>query len=93
MSFDGLEVKVRALNFLVIEVKISAATEISLQGEQWFNSMPLHIAHYKVFLKLEYTDREYGVIFPKKYLLEHNNKILQAIQRYFTCEGRFGRIY
>lgn len=92
MSFDGLEAKVGALTFPVIEVKIAIAMEIPLQGEQWFKGMPLDIAHYKDFLELEYRDKEHGAIVPKEYLPEHHSKLLQAIQRYFTCEGRFGRI-
>lgn len=81
------------LTFPVSDVTISAATEIPFQGEQQFKGMPLDIVHYKYFLKLEHRDKEYGSVVPKEYLLEHHSKLLQSIQRYFTCEGRFGRIY
>ena len=55
--------------------------------------MPLDIARHKDFLQPKYRDKEYGSIIPNEYLLEHHNKLLQSIQRYFTCDGRFERIY
>lgn len=30
---------------------------------------------------------------PSDYLLEHYNKLLKVFQRYFTCEGRFTKVY
>lgn len=92
-SFDGLEAKIGTLTFPVIEVTIKVAIEIPLHGEQWFKGMPLDIIHYRDFLKHEHIDKEYGAIVPKEYLLENYNNLLQAIQSYFTCEGKFGRVY
>jgi len=51
VNFNGLEAKVGTLTFPVIQVTISAATKIPLQGEQLFKGMPLDIAHYKHFFE------------------------------------------
>jgi hypothetical protein len=90
LNFTGLDVKIGELTFRVSDVTISAATEIPLQGEQWFKGMPLDIANYKDFLKPKYKNKGYGAIVPREYLLEPYNKLLKVIQRYFTCEGSLG---
>ena len=69
-NFTRVEAKVGDLSFPVLEVTISAATKISLHGEQWFKGMPLDIANYKHYLKTKYKYKEYGAIVPREYLLE-----------------------
>lgn len=55
--------------------------------------MHLDIVHYKYFIKPKYKNKEYEAIVPREYLLEPHRKLLKVIKRYFTCEGRFGRVY
>jgi hypothetical protein len=37
--------------------------------------------------------RKIGATIPREYLLEPYEKMLRVIQRYFSCEGRFDRVY
>jgi len=88
-----VEAKVEELSFPLSDVTISATTEIPLHEEQWFKSMLLDMVNYKYFLKPRHKNKEYGAIVLREYLLEPYRKLLKVIQRYFTCEGIFGRVY
>jgi len=93
LNFTGVDVNIGELSFPVSDVTVSTATKILLQGEQWFKGMPLDIVNYKDFLNSKYRSKEYGAIVLREYFLEPYKKLRKIIKRYFTCEGRFGRIY
>lgn len=50
-SFDGLQAKVGTLTFPVATQSIAEATEIPLNGEQWFKGMEFDLIHFKDFFK------------------------------------------
>jgi hypothetical protein len=77
----------------VIEENMSAATEIPPCGERWFKGMPLDAWCYKYFIKQDCLSGEIETGVPSRYLQEPFRKILGAIRKYFTCEGRFERIH
>jgi len=85
-------VKIGDLEFIVSKETIFHFTKIPLLGEIWFKGMELDASHYKYFVKPQYKGK-YGHTFQKNYLLNHYNKLLKVIQRYFTCEGHFSRVY
>jgi hypothetical protein len=68
-------------------------TEIPLQGEKWFKGMHLDISCYMDFIKPKYQNRKIGADIPSEYLLEHFEKLLKIIRKYFTCEGRFDKVH
>jgi hypothetical protein len=45
------------------------------------------------FIKPECLNQKIGADIPSQYLLEPFEKLLKIIRRYFTCEGRFDRVY
>jgi hypothetical protein len=77
----------------VSEETISVATEIPMQGEKWFKGMPLDTSFYIDFLKPEYKNQKIGASIPREYVLEPYEKLLRVIRKYFTCEGRFDKVY
>jgi hypothetical protein len=93
LHFDGLKTKVGDLEFDVSDTSISVATRIPITGEKWFKSMALDGSYPKYFLKHEHKDYNMTKFVPKNHMIEHFDRILKIIQRYFTCEGRFTTLY
>jgi hypothetical protein len=93
LNFNGIQTKVVDLTFQVSEETIVVATEIPAQGEKWFKGMPLDSIFYTDFLKPKYKKHSFGTTIPRECILEHYENLLRVIQRYFTCEGRFDRVY
>ena len=71
---------------------IAQATCIPNQGEIWVKGMELDLEHNKMFLKPQYKDSP-SHIFPSKHLLDKYIPLMKTIQDYFTCEGRFSKLY
>lgn len=93
LNFTRLDVKVGEFSFPVLDVTISATTEIPLEGEQLFKGMTLDIINYNDFLKPKCRNKENGAILQREYLFEYYSNIINVTSRYLTCEGRFGRFY
>jgi len=72
---------------------VFVATEIPTQGKKWFKGMPLDSILYTNFLKPRYKKQNFGATIPRECILEHYERLLRVIQRYFTYEGRFDRVY
>jgi len=81
------------LQFQFSEDTIVVATKIPTHGEQWFKGMQLDLSYYHDFLKPEFRNTDFGATIPREILLESHIKLLRVIQRFFTCEGRFTRVY
>jgi hypothetical protein len=93
LHFDGIMTKVGNLEFEVSEASTASATEIPNTGERWFKSMILNETFSKDFLKPDYQKDNLSKGVPRSHLVEGFDKMLKIIQRYFTCEGRFNKIY
>jgi hypothetical protein len=93
LSFNGIEAKVGNMQFQVSKDTIVVATEIPAHGEKWFKGMQLDLACYHEFLKPEFRDADFGATIPRELLLENHSNLLRVIQSFFTCEGRFTRVY
>jgi hypothetical protein len=93
LNYNGVQTIVVGVIFPVSEESIAVATEIPILGERWFKGMPLDSVFYIDFLKPKYISQKIGATIPREYVLEPYEKLLRVIQRYFTCEGRFDRVY
>ena len=87
----------KQLNLAVVKFELSwdaiaIATEIPRVGEKWFKQANLDISHYEPFLKPIYKDYNKS-IFPFSHFLERYAPMMKVIMKYFTCEGRFSRLY
>jgi hypothetical protein len=93
LNFTRVSEKIARVTFRVTEETLSTTTEIPPRGKKLFKGIPLDISCYIDFIKLKCRNRKIGVDIPSQYLLEPFEKILKIIRRYFTCEGRFDRVY
>jgi hypothetical protein len=93
LKFNGFCVTIVGITFRVMEETLSAATEIPPRGEKWFKGMPLDILCYEDFIKPNFLNGKIRAGVPSQYLREPFQKLLKVIRRYFTCEGRFDRVY
>lgn len=50
------------------------------------------MSYYEPYLKPRYKDYNKS-IFPFSHLLERYAPLMRIIMKYFTCEGRFSRLY
>ena len=93
-SFDGMEVEVGDLKFSVTEASITAATELPQEGEWWFKNKSFDKKAWRVILRNPCTDItifKQGI--PIYALEEKWANLLLIIQKFITCEGRFGSMY
>ena len=93
-SFDGLEVEIGDLKFTVTEVSIAVATELPQGGERWFKNRSIGDEAWRVI----FHDPGMDVAIFKKGIPVHALKeewasLLLFIQKFITCEGRFGAMY
>jgi hypothetical protein len=93
LNFDGNKTNIGPLEFLVSEKTIVAATEMPALGDKWFKGMSLDLTFCNDYFKPLHQDEDLTVGVPRKHLLEPFDKILRVIQRYFTYEGQFNKVY
>jgi hypothetical protein len=55
--------------------------------------MQLDLSYHHDFLKPEFRNTKFRATMPREFLLESHSDLLRVIQRFFTCEGRFNRVY
>lgn len=84
LNFEGTKTKVGSLEIQVTEQTIASTTGIPMQGERWFKGTPLDAS---------YCNKNLSKGVPRSYMLEHHDKLLRVIPRYFTCEEHFNKVY
>lgn len=88
----GETVFISGIEFNFSVASISIATGLPDNGEYWFKGMNLDLENYKPFLKTPYRDTHTHLL-PFRYLLEKYALLIKTVMRFFTCEGRFSRLY
>lgn len=93
-SFDGMEVEIWDIKFAVTESFIAKATEFPRLGERWSKNKEFHDESWKVILKNPGMD---VIVFrkgiPISTLKNKWSSMLLILQKFITCEGRFGSTY
>ena len=93
-SFQGTEVEVGDVKFTVTEVFIAEAIGLLRTGERWFKNREFHNDSWKQILKSPNMDVS---VFKKGILSSALKKkwrnILLLLQKFVTCEGRYGTFY
>jgi len=92
LRLDGNQVHIAGLDFVLTPKEVSKATKIPYIEEKWFKQAYLDLNLYKPFLKLDHRD-EFQAIFAFSHLLSSYAPLMKAIMKYFTCEGRYSRVY
>lgn len=88
------QVVVGDLKFTVTESSIAQATSLPQTGERWFKNRLVQGQQWKQILKNPSMDT---IIFtkgiPVTYVKEEWTNLLLLVQKFLTCEGRFGVLY
>jgi hypothetical protein len=62
--------------------------EIPPCGERWYKGRPLDAQYYEDFIKPDCLNGKFKAGIPSRYLMEPFWKLVKAIRKYFTCEGK-----
>ena len=93
-SFNGVEVEIGDIKFLVTEESIAAATKLPQEGERWFKNKNFDERAWRIILHnpgMDITIFKRGI--PVSALEEKWTSLLFIIQKFITCEGWFGSMY
>ena len=88
---DG-QATLASVTFTLTPESISLATGIPNIGEQWNKRQQIDRKHYELYIKPSYL-RQLSRVFPFRYLKDPYAPLMKLIMKYFSCEGRFSRLY
>jgi len=88
---DG-QVTLAGVNFTLTPETISQATRIPNVGEECNKKMQVEKVHYEPYIRPSYVT-QLSKVFPFRFLKEAYAPLMRLIIRYFSCEGRFSRLY
>ena len=80
------------VTFTLTPETISLATGIPNVGEQWHKKQKIDRQHYEPYIKASFL-RQLTRVFPFRYLKDEYAPLMKLIMKYFSCEGRFSRLY
>lgn len=92
-NFKGLNSKVGVLELPISLEVISAVTEIPRGQDRWFKNFKFDMTPCKEFLKPEFVDSNLNKLMSRSFVKDSYANLLTCIQRYFTCEGRYHKVY
>jgi len=88
------QVEVGDLTFTVSEGSIAQATSLPQTRERWFKNRSVQDQQWKQILKNPGMDTSiFTKGIPVTYVKEEWKILLLLVQKFFTCEGRFGVLY
>ena len=91
-SFNMGKATIAGVEFNLSADVISSTTSIPSHGQKWFKGMDIDLEDYELLGKPQARENpEY--IFPFRHLLNRYAPLMRLIMKYFTCEGRFSRLY
>ena len=93
INFTGSNTKVGFLNLPISPEIISLVTKIPRGEERWFKNFRFEMEPCKIFLKPEFVDTDLTKAVPRGYVKDTYDNLLSNIQRYFTYEGRYHKVY
>ena len=93
-SFDGQKVEIGDLKLTVTEKTVATATGLPQEGERWLKNKSVDEQAWRIMLRNPGMDT---IVFtkgiPVHALKEEWASLLLVIQKFVTCEGRFGSMY
>ena len=93
MNFNGTTTKVGMLSLTITPKVIAAVTEIPRDQETWFKGFKFNMEQCKEFMKPEHIEMDLNNVIPRSCIKDNYSKLLLNIQKYFTCEGRYHKVY
>lgn len=91
-NLEDNQVTLAGVTFTISSGIIVAATGIPNVHERWFKAQNLDNQYYEPYFKPRYIN-ERKKVFPFSHLLDTYAPMMTIIMKYFTCEGRFSRLY
>ena len=85
-------VQLVGINFTLSPAIIAEATRMPNVGEIWNKRQNINKQNYEPYIKAKYHS-QLGRVFPFKFLEDRYVPLMKLIIKYFTCEGRFSRLY
>ena len=92
-SFDGKTVTVGSRTFEMTKLVIAQATQLSIDGEMWFQGKPLSIKDLTSYLKSEFLDVNWGPTISLFCFKDEWQNVITTVQHYITCEGQFSTVH
>jgi len=86
------KVTLAGVTFTVSSSIIAIATRISNVGEKCYKAQDLDEHYYEPYIKSKYRN-ERKRTFPFRFVHDKYAPMIKIIMKYFTCEGRFSRLY
>lgn len=89
-----MEAEVGDLKFIVTKASIAATTKLPQEGERWLKNKSFDERAWRVILRnpgMDVTIFNRGILVSA--LQEKWASLLLIIQKFITCEGRFGSMY
>jgi len=93
LHFTGSSTHVGILNLQIPPEIIALVTEIPRGQDIWFKNFRFNMEPCKVFLKPEFAKTDLTKAVPRNYIMDSYADLLFNIQHYFTCEGRYQKVY
>lgn len=91
-SYDGCNIVVGSLKFIVDEGTITTAIGIPRSGETWFKTTLTKNLEFRSYLKEEFQGIVWKKSIPVAYLKEEWQILFKGIQLYITSEGRYDKL-
>jgi len=92
LHLQGGQSVLARVTFTFTPETISVAIGIPNTGEQWHKKKKVERHHYEPYIKDSYLNQLTGV-FPFRFLSDEYAPLMKLIMKYFSCEGRFSRLY
>ena len=92
LHLHGDQATLAGVTFTLTPKSISLATDIPNIGEQWNKRQKIDWKHYKPYIKPGFL-RQLKRVFPFWYVKDEYAPLMKLIMKYFSCEGRFSRLY
>jgi len=71
------------------QLKITEATRLPAMREKYFNGVSINKELYQKFLTTEHLNLDWTKGIPKNWVKEEYRPMLNILQRFLTCEGRY----
>jgi len=93
-SFKDNQVEIGDLKFTITESSLAKATSLPQTGGRWFKNRAVEDQQWKQILKNPGMDTSiFTKGIPVSLVKEEWKALLLLVQKFFTCEGRFGILY
>lgn len=89
---DNNKVNLVGVTFTLSPTVISEATGIPNVGEKWNKGQDIGREYYEPYIKARYH-KKLKRVSPFKFLEYKFDPLMKIIIKYYTCEGRFSRLY